>query len=131
MEKKVLTVDDEYQVREFISTILEEEGYIPLQAENGEEALEIIKEHRPNLIIMDVLMPKKSGIKLYRELKTTGPLKDIPVLIYSGIARRTFLRSQSALSEFGSEGIPEPDGYIEKPVKPAVLAKTLKKFLHE
>lgn len=129
MEKKVLTVDDEYQVREFVSTVVEEEGYVPLQAENGEEAMEIIREKRPDLIILDVLMPKKSGIKLYRELKTTESLKDIPVLIYSGIARRTFLRSQSALSEFGGESIPQPDGYIEKPAKPASLVKILKKFL--
>ena len=129
MEKKVLTVDDEYQVREFISTVLEEEGYTALQAENGEEALKIIGETRPALIVLDVLMPKKSGIKLYRELKTTESLKDIPVLIYSGIARRTFLRSQSAQSEFGGESIPEPEGYIEKPAKPASLVKIFRKFL--
>ena len=128
MQKKVLTVDDEYQVREFIATVAEENGYIPLQARNGQEAMKIILEESPDLIVLDVLMPEKSGIKLYRELKTDESLKGIPVVVCSGIARRTFLRTQIGASGAG-KGLPEPDAYIEKPVKPAALAKLLDKFL--
>ena len=129
MKKKILTVDDEYQARQYIATVIEEHGYIPLQATNGEEAMDIIRQERPELIILDVLMPEKSGIKLYRELKTTESLKDIPVVICSGIARRTFIRTQAGPSGSGDESIPEPDGYIEKPIKPASLAKIFNKFL--
>ena len=129
MKKKVLTVDDEYQMRDFISTLLLENDYAPLQAKNGEEALAIVKEERPDLIILDVLMPEKSGIKLYRELKSNEKFKEIPVIICSGVAKRTFLRSQDGPGKSGGEGLPQPEGYIEKPVKPAILIKTLKELI--
>jgi twitching motility two-component system response regulator PilH len=129
MKKKVLTADDEHQVREIIATMLQENDYIPLQAKNGEEAMKVIREDTPDLIILDVLMPEKSGIKLYRELKTSETLKKIPVVICSGIARRTFLRTHIAPSKRGQEKIVEPEGYMEKPVSPDALAKIIKKLL--
>jgi twitching motility two-component system response regulator PilH len=129
MKKKILTVDDEYQTREIIATILEENGYAPLTAKNGKEALKMMKEESPDLIVLDVLMPEKSGIKLYRELKTTETLKKIPVVICSGIARRTFLRTHIAPSQRNQEKIMEPEGYMEKPVRPDALAKIIKELL--
>ena len=82
-----------------------------------------------DLIILDVLMPRQSGIRLYRELKTDKSLKNVKVIILSGIARKTFLRSQKALTEFGGKEVPEPEIYLEKPVEPDELAETIKKYL--
>jgi twitching motility two-component system response regulator PilH len=129
MSKRVLCVDDDPDIRLFVVTVLEENGYIPLTATNGEEGLETIKKERPDLVTLDVLMPRQSGIKMYRELKTDDSLKNIPVILLSGIARRTFLRSQEALTEFGSENVPEPDAYMEKPVEPEELADMIKKII--
>ena len=75
MAKTVLVVDDDPDVRLFSVTVLEEHGYTPLEAANGEEGLKMIKEQKPDLIILDVLMPRQSGIRLYRELKTDKSLK--------------------------------------------------------
>lgn len=129
MSKRVLCVDDDPDIRLFVVTVLEENGYTPLTATNGEEGLEIIKKERPDLVTLDVLMPRQSGIKMYRELKTDDSLKNIPVILLSGIARRTFLRSQEALTEFGSENVPEPEAYMEKPVEPEELAEMIKKVI--
>ena len=129
MSKTVLSVDDEDHIREFVSTVLEENGYTPILATNGEEAMDIIKQQKPDLIIMDILMPKESGIKLYRELKTSEGLKGIPVIIYSGVAKRTALRAQAAQTESRGESVPDPDAYLEKPVTPQRLAATVKKIL--
>jgi two-component system phosphate regulon response regulator PhoB len=129
MGKTVLSVDDEDHVRDFVSTVLEENGYTPVLATNGEEAMEIIRQDRPDLIIMDILMPKQSGIRLYRELKTSESFKDIPVIIYSGVAKRTALRAQTAQTETRGEGVPGPDAYLEKPVTPERLAATVRKVL--
>ena len=129
MGKKVLVVDDDPDVRLFSVTVLEENGYTPLEATNGEEGLKMIKDEKPDLVILDILMPRQSGIRLYRELKTEKSLKDIRVIILSGIAKKTFLRSQKALTEFGSEEVPEPEIYLEKPVEPEVLAENIKKIL--
>jgi twitching motility two-component system response regulator PilH len=129
MAKKVLVVDDDPDVRLFNTTVLEENGYLPLEAENGEEGLRMIRAEKPDLVILDVLMPRQSGIRLYRELKTNVALKDLKVLILSGIAQKTFLRSQQALTEFGENPVPEPEFYIEKPVDADVLAATIKKAI--
>jgi twitching motility two-component system response regulator PilH len=129
MGKTVLAVDDEVEAREFVSTVLEEHGYTPIVAENGEEAMELISKNKPDLVVMDVLMPKQSGIKMYRELKSSEVYKDVPVIVYSGIPRRTLLRAQAALSETTGETVPEPDAYLEKPVTPMRLAETIKRIL--
>ncbi len=129
MGKTVLSVDDEDHVREFVSTVLEENGYTPILATNGQEAIDIIRRQKPDLIIMDILMPKQSGIRMYRELKTSELLKDIPVIMYSGVSKRTALRAQAAQAEFRGESIPEPDAYLEKPVPPDRLAAVVKKIL--
>ena len=129
MSKRVLCVDDDPDIRLFVVTVLEENGYTPLTATNGEEGLEMIKKERPDLVTLDVLMPRQSGIKMYRELRTDDSLKNIPVILLSGIARRTFLRSQEALTEFGSENVPEPEAYLEKPVEPEELADMIKKVI--
>lgn len=129
MGKTVLSVDDDPDVRLFTTTVLEENGYTPLEASNGEEGLQMIKSEKPDLVILDVLMPRQSGIRLYRELKTNPALKDIRVMILSGIAKKTFLRSQQALTEFGESAVPEPEFYLEKPVDADVLAETIKKAI--
>jgi len=129
MSKKVLVVDDDPDVRLFSVTVLEENGYTPLEAEDGESGLKMIKAEKPDLIILDVLMPRQSGVRLYRELKTAKALKDLKVIILSGIAKKTFLRSQKALTEFGGAEIPEPEIYLEKPVEPDELAAVIKKVL--
>ena len=129
MNKKVLVVDDDPDVVTFNVTIVEECGFTPIIAKNGEEGLNQVREQKPDLIILDVLMPRQSGIRLYRELKTDKSLSQIPVILLSAIAEKTFLRSQKALSEFGGEKIPQPKIYLEKPIEPEELAQTIKSIL--
>lgn len=129
MAKKVLVVDDDPDVRLFNITVLEENGYTPLEATNGEEGMQIIRAERPDLILLDVMMPRESGIRLYRQMKTDSKLKKIPVIILSGITQKSFLRSQKALTEFGGAEVPEPEAYLEKPVEPEELAAVIKSVL--
>jgi CheY-like chemotaxis protein len=129
MAKKVLNVEDDSDTRTFVSTVIERNGYTPILAKDGEEGMKKIAEEKPDLIILDILMPKQSGIKMYHELKSDPSLKDIPVIMLSAVSKRTFLRSQEALTEFGDETVPEPQAYLEKPVEPEDLAEILKKVL--
>lgn len=128
MSNKVLVVDDDPDVRSFVVTVLEENEYIPLVAQDGVEGLEMILKEHPDLVILDVLMPRGSGIRLYRKLRTDEKLKHIPVIMFTGIALRSFLKSQKALDEFEGE-VPEPDIYLEKPVEPEELAAAVRKKL--
>ena len=129
MAKKVLNVEDDPDIRTFVTTVLEENGYIPVMAKDGEEGTRKVREEQPDLIILDILMPKESGIMMYHTLKKDPALKDIPVVMLSGVSKRTFLRSQVALTEFGDETVPEPEAYLEKPVEPEDLAEILNKIL--
>ncbi len=86
-EKTVLVVDDEEDVREFLSTVLEDAGFNVVTAADGVEALERIKEKVPDFISLDLVMPKKSGIKFLYELRHNKEWIKIPVVIVTHEAR--------------------------------------------
>lgn len=127
MSKKVLVVDDDPDVVSFVITVLDENQYMPLVAQDGVEAFEMIEKNPPDLVILDVLMPRGSGIRLYHKLKTTEKYKRIPVIMFTGISLNSFLKSQKVLDEFKGEEVPEPDIYLEKPADPEELAAAVKK----
>ncbi len=129
MAKRVLVVDDEMDLRTFISTLLESNGFKAVVAENGEQGMVKVREKKPALITLDVMMPKESGIKMYRDIKTNPEFADIPVLIISGLAKKTFLHSQKVLDKFKNQVVPEPEGYIEKPPEPEELLNEVTRIL--
>jgi CheY-like chemotaxis protein len=129
MAKKVLVVDDELDMRIFITTLLETNGFKPLSAEDGFQGLEIARKSKPSLIILDIMMPRESGINMYRELRTDPSLKDIPVIMLSALSKKTFFHSQKVLDEYRGEKVPEPAFYIEKPPEPDELLEAIRKSL--
>jgi two-component system phosphate regulon response regulator PhoB len=129
MPKRVLVVDDEMDVRTFITTLLDSNGYKALVAENGEQGWRKFQETKPDLVTLDVMMPKESGIKMYRDIKTNPEYASVPVLIISGLARKTFLHSQKVLDQFKGQSVPEPEGYIEKPPEPEELLAEVQRII--
>jgi len=129
MAIKVLVVDDELDMRTFVTTLLETNGYKPISAVDGREGLEVARRTRPSLIILDVMMPKESGINMYRELKQDPALKAIPVIMLSALSRKTFFHSQKVLDEYKGEHVPEPAAYIEKPPEPDELLQAIENSL--
>jgi len=127
--KKVLVVDDDVDIRKVVSKLVEKSGYEAIEAKNGVEGMGKVREHKPDLIILDMLMPKESGVRMYHELKTEESLKDIPVIVLSAIPKKSFLRSQKVLDEFAGQSVPEPVAYIEKPEEPEELIALMKKIL--
>ena len=127
--KKVLIVDDDIDVTTLVSKLVERAGYEAVVAKNGVQGMGKVREGKPDLIILDILMPKQSGVRMYRELKTDEPLKDIPVIVLSAIAKRSFFRSQKVLDEFAGQSVPEPEAYMEKPEEPEELVELMKRIL--
>jgi len=127
--KKVLIVDDDVDIRKVVSKLVEKSGYLSIEAKNGVEGMGKVREDKPDLIILDILMPKESGIRMYRELKIEESLKDIPVIVLSAIPKKSFFRSQKVLDEFAGQSVPEPEAYIEKPEEPEELIALMKKTL--
>ena len=129
MAKRVLVVDDELDMRTFITTLLETSGYKPLSATDGKEGMEVAREKKPSVIILDVMMPNESGISMYRELKNDPVLKDVPVVMVSALSKKTFFHSQEVLDEYKGEKIPELAGYIEKPPEPEDILEAIQNCL--
>ncbi len=123
--KKVLIVDDEMDMRIFISTLLETSGYKPFATRDGKEGLEKAKAVKPDLIILDVMMPGEGGVYMYRKLKTDKMLRDIPVVMLSAVAKKTFTHYLNMLNIRIEEDIPHPDSYIEKPPDADELLKII------
>ncbi|MFH1122601.1 MAG: response regulator [Pseudomonadota bacterium] len=129
MTIKVLVVDDEPDMRIFLTTLLETNGFKPISAEDGRQGLEVARKNKPSLIILDVMMPKESGVTMYRELKLDPSLKEIPVIMLSALSKKTFFHSQRILDEYKGEKIPEPTAYIEKPPEPDELLEVIRRSL--
>ena len=129
MAKKVLVVDDELDMRTFITTLLETSGFKPIAAKDGVEGLEAARSRKPAVIILDIMMPNLSGISMYRDLKNDPELKDIPVIMLSALSKKTFFHSQKVLDEYKEEKIPEPAAYIEKPAEADELLEAVQNCL--
>ena len=115
MAKKILIVDDDPTVVAYLKTLLEDNGHEVVTAGNGDEGLEKTKREQPDLISLDLLMPEKTGIKMFRELRRDDALKTIPVIMVTGIADecQTFSEFKTFLSKRKIAG---PEAYLEKPI---------------
>jgi CheY-like chemotaxis protein len=120
--KIILIVDDEPDVRTYISTLLEDHGYTPISAKDGEEALVRLQAVSPALITLDISMPEKSGVKLYREIKEDSRWKKIPIVIITGISD-DFQKFISTRRQ-----VPPPEGYLSKPINPEEILELIQKL---
>ena len=108
--KTVLVVDDEPDARDYLTTVLEDNGFATIIAKDGSDAIAKLEEMTPDLISLDITMPEKSGVSVYRKLKEDERLKSIPVIIVTGVSDE-FQKFISTRRQ-----VPPPDGYISKPV---------------
>jgi CheY-like chemotaxis protein len=95
MNSNILVVDDEQDIREYLKDFLEDHGYHVAVAEDGQQAMEQIKDQKPDLILLDLLMPEETGTGLYRRLHDKKEYRDIPVIVISGLAGRSVAVSKS------------------------------------
>jgi two-component system alkaline phosphatase synthesis response regulator PhoP len=117
---KILLVDDEPDILEFLTYNLKKENYEVFNANNGEDALAIAKNEKPDLIILDVMMPGMDGMEVCRELRKNNSLKNT---IIAFLTARNEDYSQITGFESGA------DDYITKPIKPAVFVSRVRALL--
>jgi len=130
MAKKIMIVDDEPHMVAFLATLLEDNGYETLSAADGEEAMEKVKSDRPDLISLDLLMPNKTGIKMFRELRKDDELKSIPVVMVTGFGKDDV--PQMDFKKWIKErAVKPPEAYIEKPVDKGLFLDEVRKALEQ
>ncbi len=129
MRKSILIIDDDPDVVLYLSTLLEDHGYKALSAADGLEGFSRARDERPDLILLDLMMPAKSGISLLADLKKDQALREIPVIMVTGVSGETGIGIESFLQALIDDGVcehPEPAGYLEKPVRPERLLGMIK-----
>lgn len=122
--KTVLVVDDEADVRSFLKAALTEAGFAVITASDGFEALAQLEKHSPDLISLDLVMPRKSGVILYRDLAKNKAWSKIPIIVVTGHARDDL--GKADLKELTMSG---PGVYLEKPVRPDNYVAAVKSIL--
>jgi two-component system cell cycle response regulator DivK len=120
MAKTILIVEDNELNMKLFNDLLQAHGYTTLQTKDGREALNLARDHRPDLILMDIQLPEISGLEITRMLKADESLKGIPVIAVTAFAMKG---DEEKIREGGCEG------YIAKPISVANFLQTVAKFL--
>ncbi|MHC4696071.1 MAG: response regulator [Planctomycetota bacterium] len=147
MAKKVLVIDDDENIVKFLSVALRENDYEPVSACDGVDGFEKVEAEKPDLIILDVMMPKRTGFVLFKRLRKNDEYKNIPVMMLTGVADSlgeldekkddTFeapydrLREslRKAIREMRDEGLVKPEMYVDKPIDPEDLIVKVRELI--
>lgn len=118
MANKILVVDDEEDVRIFLSSALEREGYETLVAADGVEAFDVVERERPSVVVLDLQMPNQTGTQFYRRLMRHSEFAEIPVIVVSGIAGHHL-------------AVKNPFAIFDKPIDPDEFVAAVERALGE
>jgi DNA-binding response OmpR family regulator len=119
--EEILCIDDESGVVELVELILQREGVVVRGASSGAEGLALMRERRPQLVLLDIMMPDKDGWEVFKEMKADTSLREIPVIILTA--------RDSSFEEIIARERAGVDDYITKPFTPARLRESIKKVL--
>ncbi len=122
MTKKILIIDDEKDMRVYLEAVFRKAGYETESAADGDQGVWLAEAHQPDLITLDVLMPKKSGVKAYRGLRSSEKTSSIPVVVLTGLTR-----SDDFFNDFGD--LPRPEAVLEKPIERESFLEKVKELI--
>ena len=123
-KKYVLIVDDDPDLVETVCMMLEDKGYEVGKAYDGVEGGESIKQRRPDLLVLDVMMPRKDGYKLCAELKANSATRDIPIILLTAVGEAVTTTSYTHAQGMSTEA----EEYIPKPVDSKTLVEAVESF---
>lgn len=129
MPKKIMIIDDEPDIRVYLAAAAEDHGFEPVTFGAEESIITIITDEKPDLIVMDIMMPMRSGISIYKEIRSSPSIKHIPVILISGMDGLPGFMEREFHELINDDRIPPPGGYIEKPVDLDMLFQKIKNLL--
>ena len=127
--KKILIVDDEEDILEYLTTLFEDNGYATIAARDGVEGFDLVKREKPDLVTLDIIMPRESGVRFYRQVKEDAELKNIPIIIITALTGYGY--DPEGFHKFikASKKVPQPEGFVAKPVDRDELLKLVKQHI--
>ena len=126
-QAKILIVDDDHVLVEATKAVLESKDYQVIAAYDGDEGLQKVKEGKPDLIILDIIMPTKDGFTVCEQLKSDPESSKIPLIIMTGFAEK----GQKTNIPVSAGLALEAEDYVDKPVSPDVLLSRVEKMLEK
>ena len=123
---KILVVEDFPGDQRMITMALEREPYEVITAVDGKEGVEKAKKEKPDVIIMDIMMPEEDGLEACKELKTDPECSNIPIIVHTSIQDSPIILREIQKTT----GSPYADAYIDKPCDPNALLETVKRFIN-
>lgn len=127
----ILIVDDESHVVTYLETLLQDNGYATVSAADGEEGLQAARQAAPDLVALDISMPRKSGVRMYREMREDSQLAAIPVVIVTAVTG--YGGDPETFHKFldSRKSIPPPDAFIAKPIDREKFLETIRTVLDQ
>jgi two-component system phosphate regulon response regulator PhoB len=143
---RILVVEDSDENLAYVSEILEEHGYEYAVAQDGKAAIEAMRNNRPDLVLLDIMMPRKSGVAVFQQMKRDPNLEKVPVIIITGASEATGVEMKTGAEKpkqsydddlargFGIQLREQlqnltPEAFLEKPVEPAMLIAKIRSLL--
>lgn len=122
MAKKILIIDDEKDMRVYLEAVFRKAGYETESAEDGDQGVWLAEAKNPDLITLDILMPRKSGVKAYRGLRTSEKTAATPIIVLTGLTK-----SDDFFGTF--DDLKRPEAIVEKPIKREEFLETIKELI--
>lgn len=129
MAETIMIIEDEADIRDYLMAVLEDNGYRTCSIEEHEAVPEAMAIHKPDMVIMDIMMPKRSGISIYKELRGSPEFSDIPVALITGVAPGIEFMGSGFRLFVDDPTMEPPDGFVEKPVDLSVLLRLIENLI--
>jgi Fe-S oxidoreductase len=129
-KKKILVIDDEYDVRAYLTQLFQDFGYETMEAPDANQGMRTVMQEKPDLITLDIIMPKKTGIKFYLELKKDARFADVPVVMVTGFGEPEYPTVDFKTFIYGRKVVPPPEGFIPKPINKVDLLRRVHDVLY-
>jgi len=126
---KILIADDEQACIDFVRETFADTDYKVVAAMDGERALQMAQQESPDVIILDVQMPKRSGFEVFADLRADEKLAAVPVIMLTAVTQRTGLKFSGG--DMGEYMGSQPEAYVDKPIEPVVLKQTVNRLLKQ
>jgi len=123
-----MVIDDEPDIRLYLGAAVEDAGYESVAYEGG-PILQEVEARRPDLIVLDIMMPGRSGMSMYRALRTSPEFRKIPVVVVTGMSNEKEFSADMFRRLVPDPSIPPPEAFLEKPVAVAAFERVIRTLL--
>lgn len=130
MAKTIMIIEDETDIRDYLMAALEDNGYNTCSIEEHEPVPDAMICHKPDMVIMDIMMPKRSGISIYKELRQFHEFSGIPVALITGVTPEIEFMENGFHLFVDDPSMEPPDGFVEKPIDLPALLRLIEKLLN-